>query len=71
MALVLTLVAILGGQYAFAQASAADSSTGFPPLDQWKSAIIAGDVAALKSFYSTDPPAISRLTEQPPMPMRT
>ena len=57
MVLVLTLVAILGGQYAFAQASAADSSTGFPPLDQWKSAIIAGDAAALKAFYSTDPPA--------------
>jgi thioredoxin family protein len=55
--LVVTLAAMLGGQYAFAQASAADSSTGFPPLDQWKSAIIAGDAAALKAFYSTEPPA--------------
>jgi thioredoxin 1 len=40
---------------AFAQTSTAGSSTGFPPLDEWKSAIIAGDAARLKSFYSTDP----------------
>lgn len=45
------------GQHAFAQAAAADPSTGFPPLDQWKSAIIAGDAAALKAFYSTNPAA--------------
>ncbi len=35
----------------------ADSSTGFPPLDQWRSAILAGDAGALKSLYSTNPPA--------------
>ena len=40
-----------------AQASAADSPTGFAPLDQWKSAIVAGDAAALKALYSTDPAA--------------
>ena len=50
-------VAILGGQSAFAQASAAESSTGFPPLDQWKSAIVAGDAAGLKGLYSTAPAA--------------
>jgi thioredoxin 1 len=55
--LVATAAAMLGGQYGFAQASAADSSTGFAPLDQWRSAIIAGDAAALKAFYSTDPAA--------------
>lgn len=55
--LVVTLAAALGRQYALAQASAADSSTGFAPLDQWRSAVIAGDAAALKVFYSTDPPA--------------
>jgi hypothetical protein len=55
--LVLMAAATLGGQYASAQTTAADSSTGFPPLDQWKAAIIAGDAAALKSFYSTDPAA--------------
>jgi ketosteroid isomerase-like protein len=49
-------VAILGGQYVLGQASAAES-TGFPPLDQWKAAVIAGDAAALRTFYSTDPAA--------------
>jgi len=55
--LVATSVAILGVQYVLAQASAADSSTGFPPLDQWKTAIVAGDAAGLKALYSTDPVA--------------
>jgi hypothetical protein len=55
--LVATSVAILGVQYVIAQASAADSSTGFPPLDQWKTAIVAGDAAGLKALYSTDPAA--------------
>ena len=40
-----------------AQASAAASSTGFAPLEQWKSAIVAGDAAALRALYSTDPAA--------------
>jgi hypothetical protein len=44
-------------QCAFAQSSAADSLTGFPPLDQWRRAILAGDAASLKAFYSTDPAA--------------
>ena len=54
--LFVTAAAILGGQYVRAQASAAESS-GFPPLDQWKAAVIAGDAAALKALYSTDPAA--------------
>jgi len=29
----------------------------FPPLEQWKNAIIAGDAAALKAFYSANPAA--------------
>jgi ketosteroid isomerase-like protein len=29
----------------------------FAPFEQWKAAILAGDVAALKAMYSTDPPA--------------
>jgi thioredoxin 1 len=29
----------------------------FPPFEQWKAAVLAGDAAALKSLYSTDPPA--------------
>ena len=36
---------------------AADPPTGFAPLDKWRSAIVAGDAAALKAFYSTDPAA--------------
>lgn len=40
-----------------AQTSAADASTGFPPLDQWRSAVLAGDAAGLRAFYSTDPAA--------------
>jgi thioredoxin 1 len=57
-ALVLLLVtaAVMLG-LTLAQTSTADSSTGFPPLDQWRSAIIAGDAAALKAFYSTNPAA--------------
>src|SRR5208282_1904512 len=34
-----------------------DPSAGFAPLDRWKSAVLAGDAAALKSFYGTNPPA--------------
>jgi thioredoxin 1 len=57
VALLVAGAAMLGAPYGFAQASAGDSSTGFPPLDQWKSAVLAGDAAALKAFYSTDPAA--------------
>jgi thioredoxin 1 len=49
--------AMFGGQYASAQAPAADSPASFAPLEQWKNAIIAGDAAALKALYSTDPQA--------------
>jgi thioredoxin 1 len=40
-----------------AQTSTVDSTTGFAPLDQWRNAILAGDAAALKAFYSSDPVA--------------
>jgi ketosteroid isomerase-like protein len=56
MVLLVSAGAMVCGQYAGAQASAADS-TGFPPLDQWRAAVIAGDAAALKALYSTDPAA--------------
>jgi hypothetical protein len=48
---------MLGGRSSLGQASAADSPTGFPPLDQWKAAILAGDAPSLKAFYSADPVA--------------
>jgi len=49
--------AMLGGQYLAAEAPTPDSTTGFPPLEAWKSAVVAGDAAALKALYSTDPAA--------------
>lgn len=52
-----TVLIVLGAQFGVAQVAAADSTTGFSPLDQWKSAVIAGDGAALKAFYSSTPPA--------------
>ena len=38
-------------------AQAADPNSSFAPFEQWKAAVLAGDAAALKSMYSTDPPA--------------
>jgi hypothetical protein len=32
----------------------------FPPLEQWKSAVLAGNAGALKALYSSDPPAAIR-----------
>jgi hypothetical protein len=37
--------------------SAAAANTLFAPLQQWRSAIIDGDAAALRELYSTNPPA--------------
>ncbi len=54
--LLATAGAALGGRCALAQA-AASNSAGFPPLEQWKTAILAGDAAGLKALYSTDPAA--------------
>jgi len=31
--------------------------SSFTPFEQWKAAVLAGDAAALKALYSTDPPA--------------
>jgi Thioredoxin-like len=55
--LFVTAAVTMGGRYAFAQTPAADSTTGFPPLDHWRSAIIAGDATGLKALYSADPVA--------------
>jgi Thioredoxin-like len=35
----------------------AQSPNAFAPFEQWKTAVLAGDAAALKALYSTDPPA--------------
>ncbi len=41
----------------FTQVAPASSGVNenFAPLEQWKNAVVAGDAAALKNFYSTDP----------------
>ena len=36
---------------------AQDASSSFQPLQQWKNAILTGDVAGLKMLFSTQPPA--------------
>jgi thioredoxin 1 len=38
-------------------AGQATSPLAFPPLEQWKTAVISGNVAALQAFYSSNPPA--------------
>lgn len=37
--------------------SASAAGAAFPPLEQWKSAVTAGNTALLKSMYSSNPPA--------------
>lgn len=37
------------------------SDAPFAPFEQWKSAVLAGDAAALKALYSVDPPAQIRV----------
>jgi thioredoxin 1 len=49
--------AMLGGRYSSPQTSAAGSPPDFLPLEQWKTALLAGDEASLREFYSTDPVA--------------
>jgi thioredoxin 1 len=53
--LLIAMAAMMAGWQCAAQNSAADSPTGFPPLDQWRSAILARDATSLKALYSVDP----------------
>jgi thioredoxin 1 len=55
--LMLTITALYFHAYAQTSGSSSDSSDTFAPLEQWKNAVIAGDVNALKAFYSTNPAA--------------
>ncbi len=41
--------------YAGAQSAASPDQASFAPFEQWKSAVLARDAAALKAFYSTSP----------------
>src|ERR1035438_5244863 len=38
-------------------AGQAQPAAAFPPLEQWKAAVISGNVAALQALYSSNPPA--------------
>jgi thioredoxin 1 len=40
---------------ALAQVAAVTDASAFPPLDQWKTAVLAGDAGGLSSLYSTNP----------------
>ena len=42
-------------------ASQSDVPDTFPPFEQWKAAVLAGDASALKALYSTDPAAQMRI----------
>jgi hypothetical protein len=41
-----------------ASISRAEEPAMFAPLEQWKAAVVAADGAAVKAFYSTNPPAV-------------
>jgi len=53
----LIALGMLGGRFNVALGAASQSPASFPPLEQWKNAVLAGDAANLKAFYSTDPAA--------------
>src|SRR5580700_6803056 len=40
--------------------SEAPAPFSFEPLDKWKAAVLAGDKAALMTFYTTTPPATAK-----------
>jgi thioredoxin 1 len=48
---------MLAGAACSAMGQAAGSSASFPPLEQWKAAVISGNATLLKSMYSANPPA--------------
>ncbi len=49
-----TLLVVLRGTGA---CPASANRRRFPPLEQWKAAVISGNVAALQALYSSNPPA--------------
>jgi thioredoxin 1 len=52
-----TATAVLVFTASFAGSQVAESIATFPPFEQWKAAVLAGDAAALKALYSASPPA--------------
>lgn len=55
--ILLTITMLLPLCFGQASSSADKAGTDFPPLLQWKSAVISGNSAALKALYSANPPA--------------
>ena len=54
VAFLLLLASYIAGQ---TSSSPSKSTAPFAPLEQWKSAVISGNAAALKAMYSSNPPA--------------
>ena len=52
-----TAAAIVVCGWAAQLVSSSDAAAAFAPFEQWKSAVLAGDAAALKALYSTHPAA--------------
>src|SRR5579863_178236 len=55
------LLGLISLTVTLASAQTAAPSPSFEPFERWKSAVLAGDAASLKSMYSTDPPATVRI----------
>jgi len=53
----LAIATLLPSCFGQASSPAGKSATDFPPLLQWKSAVVSGNTVALKALYSTSPPA--------------
>jgi hypothetical protein len=62
LALISTLALTTSSLWAQAAPAAPDAAS-FAPFQQWISAILTGDAAALKALYSTDPPAQVRVKD--------
>lgn len=52
---ILVISGIFSVEEGWAQSVSSPETANFPALEQWKSAIIAGDAATLKQMYSTSP----------------
>jgi len=57
VAAVLGLVLSATRVWSQTSAAAPEVAATFAPLEQWKTAVVAGDAAAVKNFYSTNPAA--------------
>jgi hypothetical protein len=61
----LAAIILLAFAASIARSQSADASAPFAPLDQWKNAVIAGDVEGLKMLFSMTPAAKFSVGKQP------